>query len=584
MTGLTRTDFVKASIAAGAGLALPLRTGALGAGTAAAAVGATTPVTLGLEPFVDALPVPPIWSGDELALRGLEMAESTHRFHRDLDPVPTWGYGGASYLGPTIHATVGEDVRFLARNRLGPHPLGVDTELHGPDMANDAEAPRVSLHLHGGYTCPHSDGYPEDTFTPGQDKMYHYFNAQQAGTTWYHDHALGITRLNVYAGLAGFYLMRDAAAEASLPGGAFEIPIAIQDKTFGLAGDGSLALHYPNPWEPEFFGDTAVVNGKAWPYLEVARGLYRFRLLNGSSSRIYNLFLEPGIPWFLIGTDTGFVERPVPLRNVVLAPGERADVVVDFQSRRAGDRVRLLNKPLPPHVVSPEEVAIPELVEFRVTGATGFRRGLPGRLAAPVKLPDRGVPERTVLLVEIMDTETDEPVMALLNNRPWETDEIERPVVDTAEKWNIVNLTADTHPIHLHLVQFRALWRRGFDAERYLTDVFGTDMLTPADVGTGTRPFADPAPYFAGPARKPERWEDGWKDTIQAHPGTVTQILVPFGPGAFSGVPFGFQGRVTPMPGHDCDHRIPFTGEYVWHCHILDHEDNEMMLPYEVVR
>ncbi len=583
MRCMTRTDFVRASVVAGAGLAFPLGPATLRAGTVSAAA-ATTPAALDLPHFADPLPVPPVWTAEELALRGLELAESTHRFHRDLDPVRTWGYGGASYLGPTIHATVGEDVHFMARNRLGPHPLGIDTELHGPDMANDALAPRAALHLHGGYVCPHHDGYPEDTFLPGEDRMFHYLNAQQAGTTWYHDHALGITRLNVYAGLAGLYLLRDAAVEAGLPAGEFELPLVLQDKAFGHAPDGSLALHYPNPWEPEFFGDTAIVNGKAWPYVEVARGLYRFRIANGSSSRIYHLALEPAVPLFLIGTDTGFVETPVPLKSIVLAPGERADVLVDFQSRRPGDRVRLVNRPLPAGVVSPEDTAITELVEFRATSATGFRRGLPGRLVPPVRLPDRGVPERTVVLVEIMDPDTDEPVMALLNNRPWDTNDLERPVVDTVEKWNIVNLTADTHPIHLHLVQFRPLARRAFDAERYLTDVFGTDMLTPADVGTGTRPWPDPTPYATGPARRPERWEDGWKDTVQAHPGTVTQILVPFGPGAFPGVPFGLPGRLTPMPGHDCGHMIPFTGEYVWHCHILDHEDNEMMLPYEVVR
>ena len=173
----------------------------------------------------------------------------------------TYGYGGASYLGPTIEAQRGNPVVFVARNRLGLHPLGIDEALHGPDTAVDQLFPRASLHLHGGYTEPGSDGYPEDTFTPGQDHVYRYANDQQAGSTWYHDHALGITRLNVYAGLAGFYLIRHASVEAGLPSGKFEIPLAIQDKSF-ISDGGTHQLSYPDPWEPEFFGDVVVVNGR----------------------------------------------------------------------------------------------------------------------------------------------------------------------------------------------------------------------------------------------------------------------------------------------------------------------------------
>jgi FtsP/CotA-like multicopper oxidase with cupredoxin domain len=146
-------------------------------------------------------------------------------------------------------------------------------------------------------------------------------------------------------------------------------------------------------------------------------------------------------------------------------------------------------------------------------------------------------------------------------------------VVDTLEQWNLINLTADTHPIHLHLVQFQLLNRQPINVGKYLLDVYGTDMLSPADIGKGRMPYPSVDGYLTGPARGPAAYERGWKDTIQAHPGMVTRILVPFGPGAALGVPFGQQHR-----------RNPFTGEYVWHCHILDHEDNEMMLPYEVVR
>jgi spore coat protein A, manganese oxidase len=522
--------------------------------------------------FIDPLPIPPAWSTAQLAANGLTMAPGMHRFSSQLGETPTWGYGDGAYLGPTIEAIPGTPVEFVARNRLGPHLLTVDTELHGPNMADDAAAPRVSLHLHGGYTEPESDGYPEDTFLPGEDHPYRYENDQAAGTMWYHDHALGITRLNVYAGLAGLYPVR-GEVDAMLPFGPYEIPLVIQDKSLHAdPGNGTNPLAYPNPWEPEFFGDIAVVNGATWPYLQVDRGWYRLRLVNGSGSRIYHLSLDPSRPFLQIGTDTGYIGKPRNLKSLVLAPGERADLLVDFTRYPPGTTVRLVNLPLPAFVVSPEEVAISELVEFRVTKVRGWRGSAPSNLGGYLPLPQPAPSaRRVVLLTEIMDPGSGEPVMALLNARPWETTDRERPVVDTLEEWEIVNLTADTHPIHLHLVQFQVHNRQPIDAERYLVDVFGTDELHPEHVGTGSRPFPPADAYLAGRPARPAAYEVGWKDTIQAHPGMVTRILVPFGPNAAPGVPFG--SRVP----------TPFTGEYVWHCHILDHEDNEMMLPYEVV-
>lgn len=574
-SGMTRRQFLKASALAGAGVLLPPDSG----GTRTAApLGLAAPRAVPLNPaalarFVDPLPIPPRWTAGQLRTRGLVMAESTHQFHSQMGTTRTWGYGGASYLGPTIEAVRGTPISFTARNRLGAHILGVDEALHGPDMASDEQSPRVSLHLHGGYTEPRSDGYPEDTFTPGQDYQYRYANDQQAGTTWYHDHALGITRLNVYAGLAGFYLIRDQAAEAGLPPEPFEIPLAIQDRSFLASGDGTNPLYYPDPWAPEFFGDVAVVNGKAWPNLDVARGLYRFRLLNGSSSRFYNLKLSPRLPLYQIGTDTGLLEAPVTLANIILAPGERADVLIDFSDRAPGEKIRFKNAPLPPEIVSPADVALPEIMQFTVAKRAGFRGRIPAALVPFSRLStDQAVAQRNLLLVEIVDPDSGEPVMALLNNRHWTTDDVETPRVNTVEQWNIINLTMDTHPIHLHLVQLQILNRQPIDAEAYLEDVFGVSELTPAHAGHGDRPFRSADSYISGAQTGPAPYENGWKDTVQAHPGMVTRILVPFGPDAAPGVPFG-QGR----------RGDPFTGEYVWHCHILDHEDNEMMLPYRVI-
>ena len=522
--------------------------------------------------FVDPLPIPPTWSTEQLAAAGLTMAPGLHRFHSELGETPTWGYGGAAYLGPTIEAVPGVPVDFVARNRLGAHPLGVDTALHGPDMADDATAPRVSLHLHGGHTSPDDDGYPEDTFLPGEDHPYRYEHDQAAGSTWYHDHAIGITRLNVYAGLAGFYPIR-GELDARLPAAPFEVPLVLQDKRLHIdTKAGTAPLAYPHPWAPEFFGDLAVVNGAIWPYLEVARGWYRFRIVNGSSSRIYNLALDPFMPFVQVGTDTGYLARAIQLRSIVLAPGERADLLVDFGRAAPDRRIRLVNRPLPLGVVSPADLDLEELVEFRVGTSRGWRMPLPRTLGGFAPLDDRAVTERrVVLLTEIMDPATDEPAMALLNARPWHTDELERPTVHGLEEWEIVNLTADTHPIHLHLVQFQLKDRQAIDVPRYLSEVFGTEELHPDDVGGGTWPFPSSTAFATGRPQRPASFERGWKDTVQAHPGTATRILVPFGAQAAAGVPFG--GRLA----------TPFTGRYVWHCHILDHEDNEMMLPYEVV-
>jgi FtsP/CotA-like multicopper oxidase with cupredoxin domain len=278
-----------------------------------------------------------------------------------------------------------------------------------------------------------------------------------------------------------------------------------------------------------------------------------------------------------IGTESGLLHERTLVGTgtspLVLAPGERADVLVDFRAAGAGQTLHLVDVGAgsPPLFVSPAEA--PEffgpLLEFRVQRRAGFGKTPPMVLRdTPITAPDAVVRERNLTLVEIADPDTGEPVMALLNNRRWDTDDIERPSVNTVEVWNLINLTEDTHPIHIHLVQFLLENRQPIDAGQYLQDVFGTDELTPADVGTGERPYPSPDGYATGDATGPLRSEAGWKDTIQAHPGEVTRIVIPFGPKAGTDVPFG--------------ERVTHTGEYVWHCHILDHEDHEMMLPYVV--
>lgn len=566
----TRRQFLATGVATGGALLVPV-------GWARAAAEEPEPITArAVRPFVDPLPIPPVITTAQLAVSGLPMRSRTHRFHRDLGETPTFAYAtqsGISYLGPIVIAQRGQPITFVASNQLGPHPLGIDTSLHGPHGEDDAASPRASVHMHGNYVSPGSDGAPDDTFLPGQTHTYNWLNDQQSGTLWFHDHALGITRLNVYAGLASGYLIRDQIETSlGLPSGEFEVPLVIQDKAFlPRTAGGAQPLFYPNPWEPEFFGNMALVNGAVWPHLDIKAGMYRFRVYNGSSSRFWNLTLRPVAPMWQIGTDTGLLRAPVAIDSIVLAPGERADLLVDFSRLSPGDQVKLRNARLPMGTESPAEPRINDIMRFRVVAGAAPAVTVPSTIPVPIApTTSPGVPRRTVLLTEILDEDGD-PMMALLNARPWETDDIERPTVNTLEQWEIVNLTADTHPIHLHLVQFRVVGRQPIDVDDYMEDVFGTTTMTVDDVGTGSRPFPSASGYVVGPPTGPAITERGWKDTVQAHPGMVTRILVPFGPDAADGIPFG---QTVPQP---------FTGRYVWHCHILDHEDNEMMLPYEVV-
>jgi spore coat protein A, manganese oxidase len=567
--GFDRREFLTAAGSSLAAFLLSSKTLAFDPVAAAAFNGS------GLPKFVESLPIPPVVGAVDGKIK-LTMAPASHSFHSALPDTSTWGYGGATYLGPTINARRGEAIEVLAENELGEHPLkdAIDTGLHGA-LETDKTSPRVSLHLHGGNTAPDSDGHPEDTFLPQEAKTYHYENDQEAANLWYHDHALGITRLNVMAGLAGFYLLRDefdtgdAANPIGLPYGGYEIPLVIQDRLFNE--DGSLA--YPEGplqiWSPEFFGDTAVVNGKAFPNLDVDRGLYRFRVINGSNARVYDLYLSNGHSFFQIGGDGGLLNAPVLLGHLVLAPGERADLLVDFSGYAPGTKIVLKNTAPVPFPDGPKNVRrgglpLRDLMQFTVGPSAGFDRGVPAALRAVPILPlSSPVKVRDLSLVEIMDMEHDEPLMARLNNLPWTSSDIELPVVDTVEQWNIINTTGDTHPIHLHLVQFQILSRQRFRAEAY-TEAYYSELEHDT---TGPHPVPSADPYRIGRPRLPDLNETGWKDTVRANPGEITSILVPFGAKAAPGVPFGKS----------------YTGDYVWHCHILEHEDNEMMLPYRVV-
>ncbi|MDF2945138.1 MAG: putative multicopper oxidase [Herbinix sp.] len=432
-----------------------------------------------------------------------------------LPMTKVWGYGGLikdpvsgkikysrSAPGATFEAIRGIPATVKWINRLkGRHPFAVDPTLHWANPNNmpmdppmpwppfppgfpEAQAPvPVVTHLHGGEVPSIFDGHPDAWFTYNhkhgpayRTDLYTYPNKQQPTTLWYHDHALGITRLNVYAGLAGFYLLRDDdkckrncfcfEETLNLPSGKYEIPIVIQDRMFNQ--DGSLLFHNVgiNPeihpyWVPEFFGDTIMVNGKVWPNLNVDRRQYRFRLLNGSNARFYNLTMSNEMSFIQIGTDGGYLPEPVVLTSLLLAPGERADILVDFSTITPGTSLRLLNDANAPFPdgdpIDPDTVG--QIMQFSVP-VNAPEPVKPAKLPCqlnyiPKLKPD--APTRILTLNEVMGENG--PTVVLLNGQLWSAPISEKPRVGSTEDWWIVNLTMDTHPIHLHLVQFLLLNR-----------------------------------------------------------------------------------------------------------------------------
>lgn len=499
-----------------------------------------------LEKFVDPLPVPPVAvslgfrpqppnsrmdsSAGPLEYYRLTMREVETRIHRDVPPTPMWSFGEA-VPGPTIEARSGRGLLVEWTNALPEkHLFPIDHTLHG--AGPDQPHVRTAVHVHGSKVPPEFDGFPEDWQTPGQSVQAVYPMQQDAATLWYHDHAMGIERLNQYAGLFGFFLVRDDAEDKlKLPRGKYEIPLAFADRLF--SADGS--LYYPDsgdptaPWVPEVFGDAMMVNGKLTPFLEVEPRPYRFRMLNAANSRVFLFSLSNKQSFHQIGTDQGLLPSPVDVNQLSLASGERADIVIDF-SAAEGQRITFNNQSWP-------------LMQFRVGGAAN---SAPARLSvAPAPLPDilrpiQRTPEalsvktRLMILREYMDREPKRMLM-LLNGKHWHEPVTERPELDSVEIWSLANTTGDIHPIHLHLVRFQVLDRQSFDADEYLL----SGKLN-----------------YVGPLTAPPPGDGGWKDTVQTYPETVTRIII------------RFEG---------------YTGRYVWHCHLLEHAANEMMRPFEVV-
>jgi spore coat protein A len=486
-----------------------------------------TPVLHALElpSFVDELPLPvkavPT-SGKSGHHVRIAMREIYTKVHRDVPPTRMWSYGPTA-LAPLIEARSGQPLRIEWVNEL-PHEhfLPVDFSLHG--CGRDVPEVRACVHMHGGKNPATEDGYPEDWYVPGKSRINNYPVQQEATALWYHDHAMGLNRLNVYAGLAGMMIIRDDAEDAlNLPSGKYELPLTLYDRNF--TKDGQLLYldsgDPEHPWVSEFSGDAILINGKIRPFFNVEPRLYRLRVLNAANSRFFTLTFTGNEPFHQIGTDQGLLSAPAKRLGLSLAPAERADLLVDF-SQHAGQNVHLRN-------------GAQDILQFRVAAIEPKAISLPKTLRPIQRIPESDATvTRQVRLHDFPDRNGNSMLM-LLNLKHWHEPTTEFPKLNSTEIWEFINLTEDVHPMHMHLVRFQLLDRRPFDVFGYRNN-------------KGMKYTYPPLP--------PEENELGWKDVIQCPPGLVTRVIT------------RFEG---------------YTGKYLYHCHILEHESNDMMRPFEVV-
>jgi spore coat protein A, manganese oxidase len=565
MSRLSRRRLLESGLVAGSALVLPW-----GVAERARAGGRRT-----LRRFVQRLPVP----GDGIVVArpasdgryAFTLRQISRHLHPDLPATPLWAYddgsglsGQAGSFGMAVPAEVDVPLRVGYTNRL-PHSypdwLPVDTRL-----TPLGRRVRVMSHLHGALVAGASDGNPAITpngFGHGETQHVLYTNQapqMAASMLWFHDHGLGATRLNVVAGLAGGYILRDEFDTGTpdnangFPAGEHEIPVVIQDRMFNQDG----TFLYPRSeipgatWIGEYFGDVMLVNGKVWPFLNVEPRLYRLRFLNGCNARILTLRL-PGVRMWQVGAEGGLWDRPVAVTQLVLAPAERADVLVDFSSL-AGATTMLTNHRPPAPVTTPAP-PLSQVMQIRVAEHGVCHPVVPklllGGRAARLPAPPRH--RRRFITLNEVRIDTDGWELTLNGFGFDDAPASETPRVGTVEDWYYINLTGDTHPMHVHLFTFQVVGRVPFDVDRYIAAAGQREDGVPG----GTSPW----PYATGPLVPAEPTERGYKDTVKVNPGTFTVI----------------RGRF------DLPHGVSAPQTYVHHCHILEHEDNDMMRPFTVL-
>jgi len=524
--------------------------------------------------------------------------------------------------GPTFEQT--RNVQSLVRydnELLGRHPLAVDPTL---DWANPNNFPKPSppflpfppgydqaqepiahvTHTHGIEVLPHYDGTPDLWFTANGIVGPEFFStnyvqpvSNESSAFWYHDHTFGTTRLNVGMGLSGFWIERDPnnpldQPTTPLPTGEFEVPLVVQDRSYGTDG----SVFYPiaqdqppgtlganpdvNPyWMLIVNNDMNLVNGKVWPNMNVKPHAYRFRLLNSSNIRFYRFSFEVNgvpnsLPATLIGTDGGYKRTPQVVTSWRQGVTERVDFLLDFSKLAPGTKVVMRNTEQlnPPVGPAPDPNNDGLVMQFTVqAGTPAPPKPLPATLNSIATLsPNR---DRRILIQNVEQDDQGRILQAELDGQLFHELTTELPTVGSTDDWDFVNLTPLDHNKHVHLIEFQAIERHTFDTARYLADWLRVNGNPPFDHPTLK---LRPEPYFTSGPIPPNPEENAWKDTIQTPAGQVTKIRIRWSQQAD---PTG-----VPAPGvNDFPFDPTLDVGFVWHCHLIEHEDNEMMRPMTVI-
>ncbi|KAK6922228.1 Multicopper oxidase, type 1 [Dillenia turbinata] len=540
-----------------------------------------------LKPFVDDLVDMPTVRGYDV-VSGLPISKRLRigmfakkwKFHRDMPATTVFAYGTswqtASLPGPTIEALHGVQTDVTWENHLpAEHILPWDPTIPTAIPRTHEGVPTV-VHLHGAIDEPQSDGNSLAWFTNGFNqtgptwsrRTYRYHNHQHPGNLWYHDHAMGLTRVNILAGLIGAYIVRHHEIEdpLGLPSGSeFDRPLIVFDRSFRT--DGSIYMNSTgnNPnihpqWQPEYFGDAIIVNGKAWPRMTVRRRKYRFRIINASNARFFKFFFTNGLDFVHVGSDSAYDERPVRLKNILLAPSEIADLVVDFSMSRTNHAILANDAPYPYPSGDPVNVANSKVMKFVIKNEHELDTSrVPEKLIKyPTEELSAASQTRYIAMFEYT-TPSDEPTHLFLNAKPYDAPATETPKPGTTEIWNIINLTEDNHPLHIHLGLFTVIDQ----TEMVDLDEFKTCMEKVNDAVK-----CEIEKHARGKKLEVVKHEKGWKNVYKMQPGFVTKILVRF---RFIHSNESYPFDATADPG------------YVYHCHILDHEDNAMMRPLKLI-
>lgn len=445
------------------------------------------------KPFSNPLAIPATLDGTNATLA----AQSGTAILGSGLTVNALAYGGATILGPTIWMQQGAHFNLAFTNDL-------------------AEA--TNIHWHGLEVPASQDGYPSDVTAPGGTFQYDFSVKNRPGTYWYHPHPDMATASQAWRGLAGFFLVTSPEESAlGLPSGEYDVPLVIQDKRL----DDGLTYN-PNNDDRSIgmFGETVLVNGTAGAVLEVATRTYRFRLLNGSNARIYNFALSNGAQFQFIGTDGGLIDAPQDISTVLLAPGERADVLVSF-SGLAVDTELYLQSNTFSGTESQGKQAF-KILKFKISRQEPDNFTVPTSLMPVEIIPaSAAVATRSFNIGHMMAHSGNvEMVTHPIDGKTFDANRRDEVVnAGTVEIWEFDNTNGmETHPMHLHAGSFQVLSR------------------------TGGRGAVQP-------------WEKGWKDTVLAFPGEKVRIIV---------------------------HFPELKGKFVFHCHNLEHEDAGMMLNYEI--